>query len=180
MNHPKSSHRGFLLLLLFACTLSLTKCALLDELTTERGSVTTTSTPVGDRETELRKSIADYAKQQLGSKYKYAGDSPKTGFDCSGLTSYVMREFDISISRSSRAQAQEGKKVVLQDAMPGDLVFFKRSRTGPVFHVALIVKNDRNGVHVVHSTNRGVVQENISQNKYWKPKIHQVRNIVGR
>ncbi len=125
---------------------------------------------------QLRKDIVHFAKKQLGRKYKYAGRSPK-GFDCSGFTYFVMKKFDIHLSPSSRAQAKQGKKKLLKFVEAGDLIFFQKR--GRVFHVALVVDNTPEGIKVIHSTSRGVVIDNISKSKYWKPKIGFARDIVS-
>jgi hypothetical protein len=130
------------------------------------------------REDRLRLDITEYAKEQLGASYQYAGRDPR-GFDCSGFTHYVLNKFDITVSTSSRTQANEGKKIPVEDVSPGDLIFFKRSRAGKVFHVAMVVSNTREGIKVIHSTSRGVVIDNISQSKYWKPKISSARDVVN-
>ena len=129
------------------------------------------------KEERLRNDIVDYSKKQLGIKYVYAGRD-KRGFDCSGFTHYVMHNFDIKLSTNSRAQAKEGTKVDLKKAKAGDLIFFKRSKAGKVFHVAMVVSNKKDGLTVIHSTSRGVVVDNISKSKYWKPKIWAARNIL--
>ena len=125
---------------------------------------------------ELRKDIRQYAKKQVGSKYKYGGKSPK-GFDCSGFTYYVMKKFDVNIAGSSKTQAKMGRKISAKKAQPGDLVFFARG--SKVFHVAMVYKNSSAGIEVVHSTSsRGVIMENISKSSYWKPKMAYVRNVL--
>jgi cell wall-associated NlpC family hydrolase len=124
----------------------------------------------------LRNSMVDYAKQYIGTKYKSGGIDPK-GFDCSGFTQYVMKKFDYDISRVSGAQAKEGKKVKLKNAKAGDLVFFRKS--GRIFHVALVVDNQKDGLKVIHSTNRGVVVDNITKSSYWKPKLSSAVDVIG-
>ena len=132
-----------------------------------------------EREARLRSDIADFAEEHIGTRYKSAGTSPRGGFDCSGFTCYVLSNFDVRLSRSSQAQVDDGSSVALRSVQPGDLIFFKRSRSGPVFHVALVVANGRNGIEVVHSTtSRGVVRENISQSSYWRPKIWAARDVI--
>ena len=69
-----------------------------------RSNTTRKSVDRGSRK-ELRKDIAKHSRQYKGIKYKYAGKTPKTGFDCSGFTSYVMRKFNIEISSVSKSQA---------------------------------------------------------------------------
>ena len=124
-----------------------------------------------------RAELITFAKELLGTPYRYGG-TDKRGFDCSGFTSYVMKEFDIHLSRTSRSQALEGTKVSQKEAQPGDLVFFKRSSMGKVFHVAIIVQNNRNGLEVIHSTSRGVVIDNITDSEYWHPKVWVVKDIL--
>jgi cell wall-associated NlpC family hydrolase len=143
------------------------------------GSAAKTPASSGSREARLRKDIVHYAGQFKGAPYQYAGKNPRSGFDCSGFTSYVMDNFDIALSPASREQAKQGKVKPLHDAQPGDLVFFRRSSSEPVFHVALIVEADRNSMKVIHSTtSRGVIVEDILSSSYWKPKIYQVRDVV--
>lgn len=129
---------------------------------------------------QLRDNVVQLALNQLGSRYKYAGRTPRSGFDCSGFTYFVFGEFDISVTPVSRSQETEGRRIDLDNVRAGDLVFFRRSRTGPVFHVALVVRNDRDGLVVVHSTSsRGVVVDNIDQSSYWRPKLSSARDIIS-
>lgn len=145
---------------------------------TSKSAVKSPAPSVG-REVRLRKDIVQYADQFKGAPYLYAGKNPRTGFDCSGFTSYVMDNFDIELSPASREQAKQGKLKPLHEAEPGDLVFFRRSASEPVFHVALIVEADRNSIKVIHSTtSRGVIVEDIMSSSYWKPKIYQVRDVI--
>ncbi|MCB0586986.1 MAG: C40 family peptidase [Phaeodactylibacter sp.] len=129
------------------------------------------------RTSPQREEVIAYAKKQLGARYKEGGKGPRS-FDCSGFTSYVMKKFDVTLSPSSRYQAKEGKKVKVKDVQPGDLIFFKRSAAGPVFHVAMVVSNSREGIEVIHSTSRGVVIDNISRSSYWEPKIASARDVL--
>ena len=125
-----------------------------------------------------RQNIVSFAKKQQGSPYKYAGRSPR-GFDCSGFTHYVYDAFDINLTPVSRVQETEGRKVLLKNAQPGDLIFFRKTNLGSVFHVALVVNNDADGISVVHSTSsRGVIVENISKSSYWKHKISSARSFL--
>lgn len=128
-------------------------------------------------EERLREDIVYYAEKFLGSRYKYAGRSPKTGFDCSGFTHFVMNNFEIKLSPSSREQANQGKSIDLKTALPGDLIFFRRK--GRINHVAMIVETDGKNIKIIHSTSRGVVVDELMKSKYWKPKIAHVRNVIS-
>lgn len=164
----------FLLLSFFAIT--LTQCALFKPAEDSPG---TTGDATLDREERLRLNIVDYAQQFVGTDYKYAGSSPKTGFDCSGFTSYVLSNFDVSLSRSSRDQENQGRKIRVEEVKPGDLIFYRRSPLGRVFHVSLVVSNGSDGITVIHSVSRGVVVENISQSSYWAPKVSSARDVLA-
>ena len=129
-------------------------------------------------EEKLRKDIVDYAHDYLGTDYVYGGKTPD-GFDCSGFTCHVMKKYDVKLPPVSASQAKEGKKVKMKNARPGDLVFFRKTPAGKVFHVALVVDNDKKeGLKVIHSTSRGVVVDNISKSDYWRPKISIVRDVL--
>ncbi len=127
----------------------------------------------------LRQSLVTEASKYKGKPYKAAGKSPQ-GFDCSGFTSYVFHQFDIELSASSTTQAQQGKEVALEEAEVGDLVFFGRNgRTGKLMHVGIISKNSEEGLFMWHSSSsKGVIETNISQSEYWKPKLLYVRTVL--
>jgi cell wall-associated NlpC family hydrolase len=126
---------------------------------------------------QLREWVAGYAQNFVGVPYRYAGGTPKSGFDCSGFTSYIFREFDLSISPCSSTQSKQGREIALSQALPGDLVFF--GYRGRVTHVAMVVEQTPEGVVCVHSTSsRGVVVENVSNSKYWKSKILFARDAI--
>ena len=131
------------------------------------------------KEDLLRDDVLHFAKKHVGAKYQYGGKDPN-GFDCSGFTYFVMKEFDIQLERTSRSQEKAGRSIRLNEVRPADLVFFRRSPASSVFHVALVMSNDRKGLQVIHSTSRGVVIENISDSSYWKPKLSSARTVISR
>lgn len=143
-----------------------------------RTNTTRKSVERGERKS-LRKDIAEHSRKYKGIKYKYAGKTPKTGFDCSGFTSYVFGKFNIEISSGSQNQARTGREIPVKRAKPGDLLFFGKGRK--VTHVALVTKNTRDGIFVIHSTSsRGIMEQNVSKSNYWKPKILFARDIITR
>lgn len=135
-----------------------------------------TSTSTTSKSSKLRSSLTSYAHKFKGTKYVYGGGTPK-GFDCSGLTHYVFDKFDVTIPRGSYNQAKVGKKISLSRAKPGDLIFF--GKRGKVSHVAMVVRNTKSGIEVIHSTSsRGVIVENVSKSSYWKPRILFARDVL--
>lgn len=90
-------------------------------------------------------SIINYGSKFLKTPYRYGGSSAR-GFDCSGFTSHVFKEFGYDLDRSSRDQAKQFPAVNRKDLVKGDLVFFTgRSRNGVVGHVGIVSKNLENG-----------------------------------
>ncbi len=159
-----------------AC-LSMARCAALQH--QPKVATTEKSGKNVDKDARLRNDIATYARQQIGTRYVYAGKNPQ-GFDCSGFVFFVMKKYGISVPGSSRSQEKYGKHVSPLASKPGDLIFFRRDKKGEVFHVAIVYSNDKNGLQVIHSTSsRGVVLDNLSNNSYWKPKISTARNVIS-
>ena len=132
-----------------------------------------------DGEAQIRDGIASYAREYIGTKYRPAGKSPSSGFDCSGFVYYVMKEFEIQMAASSASQESQGKKITKQDAQPGDLVFFRRSKGGRVFHVAMVLDNKNGDLTLIHSTSRGVVIDRLKDSAYWTSKVMTFRNVVS-
>ena len=83
----------------------------------------TTVTPAkGD--SSVASGVVSLAYSLLGVPYVSGGSSP-SGFDCSGFTSYLFRQYGISVSRSSSSQAYGGVAVNgLANAQPGDIICF--------------------------------------------------------
>ena len=105
---------------------------------------------------QLREWVTGYAQNFTGIRYVHAGHSPKTGFDCSGFTSYILGEFDLKASCSSATQSKQGERISLDEVLPGDLVFF--GSKSHIQHVALVVECSAEGIICVHSTcSRGVI-----------------------
>ncbi|WP_425436503.1 C40 family peptidase [Paenibacillus herberti] len=99
----------------------------------------------------------------IGTPYKAAGTTTK-GFDCSGFTSYVFKQFKIKLPHSSSSQSGMGKKVTKDDLQPGDLVFFNTSGRG-VSHVGVYVGD---GQFAHSSSSKGVIISELSESYYAK------------
>lgn len=108
--------------------------------------------------------IVNYAMQFLGYPYVYGGSSPK-GFDCSGFTSYVYKQFGYSLQRTASGQLDNGYAVSMGELQPGDLVIFKKGGSSkPASHVGLYIGNNQ-FVHA--STSRvGVIVSGMDEAYY--------------
>ncbi len=115
------------------------------EETTSKNETTTAPKTKGEE-------IVEYAKKYLGYKYVSGGASPKSGFDCSGLTYYVYKQFGYTLSRTSSAQAKNGKEVAKSDLQPGDLLIFKNQTLTKIGHVGIYIGNNK----MIHSSEPGV------------------------
>jgi hypothetical protein len=86
--------------------------------------VLTAGGPIGERAVSI-------AMQYLGVPYVWAGASPFSGFDCSGLTMFVYAQLGIHLTHFSGAQYNEGARIPIELLAPGDLVFFHPGPLGP-------------------------------------------------
>src|SRR3974390_2313081 len=69
------------------------------------------------------------ALANAGVPYRRGGDSPETGFDCSGLVAHVYREaFGVELPHNALAQSRVGKHITLAGLAAGDLVFYNTER----------------------------------------------------
>ena len=98
-----------------------------------------------------RQSVLNYAAQFLGVPYVYGGSTP-SGFDCSGLTSYVFKNTVGSIPRVAQAQYDATTRVSRDDLLPGDLVFFGSSASS-ISHVGIYVGSNQ----FIHAPSTGDV-----------------------
>ena len=107
------------------------------------------------------------AKKQIRKKYRWGGVSPKTGFDCSGLTQYAFKTARVNIPRTARDQYKHTKRVSLAKLQAGDLIFFRTRRTREkVNHVGLYLGKGK----FIHAPRRGKTVSVESLNRYWRKK----------
>jgi cell wall-associated NlpC family hydrolase len=71
----------------------------------------------------IQKSLVYKAKKLIGTPYIWGGNSSK-GSDCSGFTQTVFKAVGVSLPRDARQQAVLGKKININNALSGDLLFF--------------------------------------------------------
>jgi cell wall-associated NlpC family hydrolase len=99
---------------------------------------------MSDAAVTMRDSIVSIARAQIGHRYRYGGESPKHGFDCSGLVRYVMSMLDMQLPRTARQQGALGLAIArdTSELLPGDLLTFSKGRRG-ISHIAIYVGNGR-------------------------------------
>ena len=116
---------------------------------------------------QARQSIVRLAYQELGTRYKYGGSSPREGFDCSGLMTYVYKNgAGIKIPRTAAAQRNRSRTVNYAKLQPGDMLFFKTSAKSN--HVGIYIGNRQ----FIHAPNRrSKVKITTMDNSYWHSKF---------
>lgn len=108
-----------------------------------------TSTAVSRGAEAVRKS-----KDFLGIAYVWGGSSAK-GFDCSGYTLYIMKQFGVKLPHGATAQYQYGTAVSKADLKEGDLLFFKTG-DAPIGHVGIYIGNGQ-FIHASSAKNKVII-----------------------
>jgi cell wall-associated NlpC family hydrolase len=112
----------------------------------------------------------------VGERYRYGGETPGAGFDCSGFVQYVFGRHRIDLPRTSRQQAGAGRALPkpVSSLQPGDLMLFS-STGGAGVRVAIYAGNNR----ILHSSAGagGVVYDDLSTSR---GKWYLARHVASR
>ncbi len=125
---------------------------------------------LANQQASRRNQIVNFAIKYVGNRYVWGGTSLTNGADCSGFVQSVMKNFGISLPRTSREQAKVGRAIKSSEMRPGDLIFYANS-SGTVNHVAMYIGNGQ----IVHaaSSKSGI---KISTWNYRTPKT--IRSVI--
>lgn len=112
----------------------------------------------------------------VGVNYRRGGESPDTGFDCSGLVRHVYREaLGLTLPRTSRDISRVGETIQTDELRPGDLVFFNTLRRG-FSHVGIYLGEHR----FVHApASGGEVRVEDMRLSYWTKRFNGARRIAA-
>jgi len=120
-------------------------------------------------------SIIRTARTMIGAPYKWGGESPNTGFDCSGLVWFVYRQHGVGLPRVSWQQFGAGRPIKFSQLRPGDLIFHKVDKGSKSLHVGIVT--DRGTfVHAPSSGKR--VMESSLNNTYWREHYIGARRVL--
>lgn len=139
------------------------------------GSVSASAPGRVEAEDDAQNGMAFYALSLSGTPYKYGGNSPDTGFDCSGFVEHVFRHsLGISLPRGTSEIWRAGQEIGADQLRPGDLVFFDTLKR-MFSHVGIYLGDDR----FVHSPSNGgsIRVDNISED-YWRQRFNGARRIT--
>lgn len=124
----------------------------------------------------LTDSLLIFAKTLKGIPYKYASTNPNVGFDCSGFITYVYNHFNIEVPRTSVGFTDEGCRIPLPEAQPGDLILFTGTDSTKriVGHMGIITQTG-DSIVFIHSTSgkaNGVTETRLD--KYYMGRFMKV------
>jgi len=127
-----------------------------------------------DRYARNIQELSMHALSYIGINYRHGGESPETGFDCSGLVRYVFREsIGLSLPRTARDMSRVGESVRSGELQPGDLVFFNTLRRG-FSHVGIYLGEHR----FVHAPSTGgQVRIEDMRGRYWVKRFSGARRM---
>ncbi|HCU1945031.1 TPA: C40 family peptidase [Pseudomonas aeruginosa] len=113
----------------------------------------------------------------VGTPYRWGGNTPDSGFDCSGLINFVYRDMTgIKLPRSTREMiSMRAPSVPVQALQTGDLVFFATSGGRTVSHAGIYVGEGR----FVHAPRTGgTVRLDSLQNSYWQRAYLDAKRVL--
>lgn len=128
----------------------------------------------GQAKADEKENLIATAKKYIGIKYSWGGTSPSTGFDCSGFTSYVFKQHDVNLPRTTSDQFSGGTSVKKADLEKGDLVFFTTYKAG-ASHSGIYV-GDGNFIHA--SSSKGITISSINDPYYWESRYLGARRYL--
>lgn len=113
----------------------------------------------------LYSKVLEMADALKGTPYLFAGNDP-TGFDCSGFVKYVYSTAGIDIVRKSSNDYFMNDTVIVENPVPGDLIFFKNTYIEGISHMGIYIGDDQ----FIHAGSNGVEISKLSYD-YWSSKF---------
>ena len=129
---------------------------------------TLTSTKAGTPSGEIRQSMLEFASQFIGNPYVWGGTSLTNGADCSGFVQQIYKQYGYDLPRVAADQAQYGTKIAVEDAQPGDLIFYAKG--GDIYHVVMYAGNGK--TIEAANENDGIIYGNVyTADAVWATRI---------
>jgi cell wall-associated NlpC family hydrolase len=121
-------------------------------------------------------SIVAQAWTMIGIPYRWGGNDPEEGLDCSGFVRYVYHKATgMLLPRQSAQISKEGSAVAQPALHPGDLVFFNTSR-GRATHVGIYLGDEQ----FIHAPATGsFIRVESMTSRYWASRYYGARRFVG-
>ncbi|MFI8496630.1 lysozyme family protein [Peribacillus butanolivorans] len=125
---------------------------------------------------DVYQTIMSEALKYQGWSYSWGGSTPNTGFDCSGLMQWAYKKAGISLPRVAADQWKATIEIPMEEAQPGDLIFFKGTYGGPnhISHVGIYVDKTR-----MYDSNGSGVGYHYWTSSYWMSHYDSIRRVVN-
>lgn len=119
--------------------------------------------------------LAIYAVSLAETPYRYGGNSPENGFDCSGFVRHVyLKSLGLQLPRTSVEISRVGDPLQEDQLRPGDLVFFNTQQQ-PFSHVGIYMGENR----FVHAPKSGKAITIVNMREsYWRSRYDGARRIT--
>ncbi len=126
--------------------------------------------------TSQRSDLVHYSYEFMGIPYKWGGADAE-GFDCSGFTSHIFKNSDVSLPRIASEQYKYAKTINAKRAFMGDLVFFSEGKE--ITHVGILVNQHNEHKRMIHSSSsKGISVVDINDSDYWRSRIVGYGRII--
>ncbi|KAG0162804.1 hypothetical protein DFQ28_002009 [Apophysomyces sp. BC1034] len=114
------------------------------------------------------------ALNMIGVRYRWGGNSPDSGLDCSGFVRYVFQDtLGMKLPRRAEEMSRVGEKVNMSELKPGDLVFFNTMRR-TFSHVGIYIGDNK----FVHSPSTGsTIRVDELDHGYWEKRFTGARRL---
>ncbi len=114
------------------------------------------------------------ALNMIGVRYRWGGNTPDSGLDCSGFVRYVFQDtLGMALPRRAEEMSHVGEKVRMSELKPGDLVFFNTMRRA-ASHVGIYIGDNK----FVHSPSTGsTIRVDDLDDGYWEKRFTGARRI---
>lgn len=118
--------------------------------------------------------LVDSGLSLLGVRYRFGGNTPQSGFDCSGFVRHVFSDaLGVLLPRTAVEMARVGETVPKEELQPGDLVFFNTLRRS-FSHVGIYLGDNK----FMHANSRGGgVRVDDMTGRYWAKRFNGARRI---
>jgi cell wall-associated NlpC family hydrolase len=124
-------------------------------------------------------SLISYAFSFSGKRYKRGGTTVN-GFDCSGFTMVVFKQFGIKLPHTSAGQSFIGVEVPKKQISKGDLLFFRgaNSKRKGIGHVGIVISNKGDPVQFIHSSSSAGVRVDRLEADYYKKRFMKATRVL--
>jgi cell wall-associated NlpC family hydrolase len=118
--------------------------------------------------------LINNAMQLIGVRYRWGGNTPQSGLDCSGFVRYVFNDtFGFLLPRKSAQMSKVGLQIGKEELRPGDLVFFNTMRHA-FSHVGIYVGDNK----FIHAPSKGKsIRVDDMTKVYWEKRYNGARRL---